>query len=136
MRTISLLIFSTILVIGASGCASISNGTLEGTDIFFFTSTPSGAAVTINNVPYGKTPCRLQLNRREHLQTIVVKKEGYKPAVANFNRSFNTATLGNAIAGGGIGVAIDVLSGSVVSSDDSVHITLEEKIVPKRTNND
>jgi len=87
-------------------------------------------------VPYGKTPCRLQLNRREHFPTIVVKKEGYKPAVANFNRSFNAATLGNAIAGGGIGVAIDVLSGSVVSSDDSVHITLEEKIVPERTDND
>ncbi|NCG04837.1 MAG: PEGA domain-containing protein [Bacteroidetes bacterium] len=130
MKTITAIVFFTIISIVLSSCASISNGTLEGSDIFFFTSSPSGAVITINNTPYGKTPCRIQLSQREHFEKIVVKKEGYKPVVANIRRDFNAAVIGNVIAGGVIGGVIDVLNGSIVSSDQMVHITLTEKIMP------
>jgi hypothetical protein len=130
MKTITAIVFFTILSIALSSCASISNGTLEGSDMFFFTSSPSGAVITINNTPYGKTPCRIQLSRREHFEKIVVKKEGYKPVVANIRRDFNAAVIGNVIAGGVIGGVIDVLNGSIVSSDQMVHITITEKIMP------
>ena len=56
-------------------------------------------------------------------------KEGYEPCVVKVKKGFNAATLGNAIAGGGIGLAIDVLSGSVVSTKDSIHIELVPKSV-------
>jgi len=59
----------------------------------------------------------------------VATKEGYEPCVVKVKKGFNAATLGNAIAGGGIGLAIDVLSGIVVSTKDSIHIELVPKSV-------
>ena len=114
-----------LLVFCFLGCASISNGTLEGTKSFLFTSTPSGADVTINSIPYGKTPCKVQLAKYEHFRAIVLKKDGYKDSVANIKKGFNTATLGNVIAGGGIGLGFDVLSGNFISTKNSVHVNLE-----------
>jgi len=114
-----------LLLLCGLGCASISNGTLEGTKSFLFTSTPSGAEVTINSIPYGETPCRVQLARYEHFRAIVLKKDGYKDSVANIKKGFNAAAFGNVIAGGGIGLGFDVLSGSFVSTKGSVHVNLE-----------
>lgn len=116
---------SLLLCLIFTGCASISNGTLEGTKDFLFTSTPSGAEITINSIPYGETPCRVKLAKYEHFREIIIRKDGYKDSVANIKKGFNAATIGNVIAGGGIGLGFDVLSGSIISTKSSVHVNLE-----------
>ena len=107
-----------------SGCASVVGGTFEGSSMVLLTSTPSGARVTINSVPYGVTPCRIRLNKFNALKELQFEKDGFHSARCSAKDGFNAATLGNVLAGGFIGAGYDLLSGNMVSTKDSIHVDL------------
>ena len=118
----------TALICGA-GCASISDGTLEGSRSVLFTSTPSGAKVSINDVPIGITPCKVLINKFNRLKSIKFEKEGLEPIIATLKSGFNSATLGNIIAGGVVGAGVDLLGGNMVATKNNLHVNFAQPII-------
>ena len=112
-----------------SGCASISDGTLEGSKLVLFTSTPSRAKVSINAVPIGITPCKVLINKFNRLKTIKFEEEGLEPVIGTLKSGFNSATLGNIIAGGVVGAGIDLLGGNMVATKNNLHVNFVESII-------
>lgn len=110
-----------------AGCASMSEGTFEPSQQILLTSSPSGAEVWQGPRRLCATPCRV---RRSELRYA----EGYEFVFPDGRRveappgfEGNGAIVGNIIAGGLIGTAIDAASGRAVARDGHVHIALEEQ---------
>lgn len=80
------LIFSVILIISFSGCASLF--TERNTQISF-RSEPAGASVFINNKLVGITPCLVELKTRFRDQRVVYKLEGYDEVSFFLLKEFN-----------------------------------------------
>lgn len=121
-----ILVFGIMLF--ASSCASISDGTLDGSKTVLFTSTPSGAKVSINDVPIGTTPCKVLLNKFNRSKSIKFEKEGRDPVIGTLNSGFNAATLGNIIYGGVVGAGIDLIGGNMVATKNNLHVNFGETV--------
>lgn len=121
-----ILVFGIMLL--ASSCASISDGTLDGSKTVLFTSTPSGAKVSINDVPIGTTPCKVLLNKFNRSKSIKFEKEGLDPVIGTLNSGFNAATLGNIIYGGVVGAGIDLIGGNMVATKNNLHVNFGETV--------
>jgi hypothetical protein len=112
------------IILFLCGCAAITDGTLESAETITFTSIPSEAVVTTNGVRLCVTPCRVRVYRGS-ISSLTVQKDGYQSVRVDANKSSNIGIFGNIIFGGGVGVALDVLSGRVVVFADAVHVELE-----------
>ncbi len=66
----------------------------------------------------GKTPIEANLSRRK-IQTVRLELGGYEPYELTVTRGFNAITLGNIIIGGGIGIAIDAMTGAIFTLQPS-----------------
>jgi hypothetical protein len=109
LSLISILVISVFI----TGCATIIHGRQQRVRI---DSQPRKAAVTINDLSFGKTPVITNLERRVKKYEIVIELEGYKPYVTALERKFSAWVLGNIVwAGVGlpIGVAVDIVTGGM-----------------------
>jgi hypothetical protein len=102
-KSIVLLLFFT------SACASIINGARQDIGV---SSSPTGADVTIDNAPSGKTPVVAKLTRRDN-HIIKLELAGYQPYEITLTRSVSGWVWGNIVFGGLIGLAIDAVSGGL-----------------------
>jgi uncharacterized protein YceK len=92
-----------------TGCASIIHGTTQKVGV---SSTPTGAAVTIDNKPLGNTPLFADLSRKnEHIVTI--EMPGYDKTELTLTKSVSGWVWGNIVFGGLIGLAVDAISGGL-----------------------
>lgn len=91
------------------GCATIMHGTSQGIGI---QSKPTGAAVTIDNQEYGKTPVVANLSRKDN-HVVHLTLDGYQPFDATIIRSTSGWVWGNILFGGLIGLAVDAISGGL-----------------------
>ena len=91
------------------GCATIMHGSSQDVSI---NSTPSGAEVTADNVPSGKTPVLLHLKRGD-THTVKVNVPGYLPYELILTKSVSGWVWGNVLFGGLIGLAVDAISGGL-----------------------
>ena len=100
-------------------CATVTKGT---EDTVTFESTPSGAAVSFNEVT-GRinqsgctTPCTIELNRK-YTYSVEFEKEGYETWVQLLEPKLSgdgTAGMaGNILLGGVIGAAVDASTGAM-----------------------
>ena len=124
MKNILLCLLLILVALFNWGCASIADGTMEGSTKVLITSTPSGARVTINSIPYGVTPCRVQLNKLNKFKDLQFEKKGFEITRVSIKSGFNAVTLGNIIAGGGIGAGYDLIGGNFIATKRSVHVDL------------
>ena len=91
-----------------SSCASIIHGS---TQTIHVTSQPVGAAITVDEKPSGTTPADLKVSRKtSHLVELTLA--GYKRYEVTLEPKFNSATMGNILAGGIIGMGIDHSTGA------------------------
>lgn len=91
------------------GCASIMHGTTQKIGI---SSSPTGAAVSINNKALGSTPLFADLKRsEEHIVTIELP--GYEKTQLTLTKSVSGWVWGNIVFGGLIGLAVDAISGGL-----------------------
>jgi PEGA domain len=94
-----------------TGCASIMHGTTQDVGI---TSVPTGASVSIDNIPHGRTPVIAALSRKDsHL--VRMELAGYHPFEATLTRAVSGWVWGNLVFGGVIGVGVDAISGGFYS---------------------
>lgn len=127
-----------ILIVGlcavTAGCATMTSGT---TDVIRISSIPDGATVEVDGRTY-QTPISLTLPRTKSYD-VVIRKEGYLPAHRVISRVGNTATEGNLIAGGIVGILTDQSTGAafrLVPNDLKVDLvpagSADEKIYERR----
>ncbi len=118
LASLAALLFST-------GCASIMSGT---TQIVSFQSEPADAKTTIFNkkkeaITIQQTPFTTQLKRGAKY-TVKMEKENYEAYEAELKKGFNGAYLGNFIAGGTLGMLVDMGSGAGEKFIDPVKVEL------------
>lgn len=105
IRVVAVLMLSSALV----GCATIMQGSEQGVA---FSSTPSGAFVTVNGRALGTTPLLADLKRRDtHMVRITM--DGYQPYEMAMTRSTSGWVFGNIIFGGIPGLIVDFATGSL-----------------------
>lgn len=126
IETMKFLILVPILLL-ISGCAAVSDGTIDGSKTILVTSDPSGAEVTIKGVPYGTTPCRITINKFDRGSDISFHRNGFKKINAKLQRQGNSWVLGNIIAGGAVGIGFDVLSGNGAVTKNTLHVFLTKE---------
>ncbi|HVX90274.1 MAG TPA: PEGA domain-containing protein [Candidatus Paceibacterota bacterium] len=92
-----------------AGCASIIHGTSQDVGI---SSSPTGAAVWIDNAEKGRTPLIAKLARRDN-HVIKIQMDGYQPFEATVTHSVSGWVWGNIVFGGLVGLAVDAISGGL-----------------------
>lgn len=112
---------ATALVILTTGCATIMHGSKQDVAV---SSSPTGAAVTVDNQPAGTTPTTLNLTRKDR-HVISIDAPGYQRYELQLTRGTSGWVWGNLVFGGIPGLAIDAITGSLYKlSPDNVSATL------------
>jgi hypothetical protein len=93
----------------AAGCATIMQGSEQGVA---FSSSPSGAFVTVNGRALGTTPLLTDLKRRD-TQMVRITMDGYAPYEMAMTRSVSGWLFGNILFGGIPGLIVDFATGSI-----------------------
>lgn len=120
MRLAASLVFVLLL----TSCAGVFKGTSQS---ITFTSNPEGAEVFIDGVSRGVTPLTLKLKKNKH-DTAMIKKEGYKTATINLEKSFDPVTFVNIIWDSS---TTDLITGAAYEYDpNSYYITLSANEAP------
>jgi hypothetical protein len=120
-------------VFASGGCASIISGRTAQVEII---TNPPDAAVVIHDkhgqeVIATHTPATVELRRKDKFiwpakYTATIEKPGYKPTTVPINQTVNPWVLGNVVAGGVIGLAIDNATGAAWKPKvASIHQELE-----------
>jgi hypothetical protein len=91
------------------GCATIMQGSSQSIGI---SSTPTGASIAVNGMPYGSTPAVVSLSRKDH-HIVRLDLDGYQPFEATLSRGVSGWVAGNIIFGGLIGLAVDAITGGM-----------------------
>ncbi len=117
-------IFLSIIML--SGCCSIINGTKQSVGIV---STPTGAAVSIDNSTCGKTPFIKELTRKNN-HLVKIELAGYLPFEATLTRGVSGWIWGNIIFGGLIGLVVDAIDGAMYKlTPEQISATLAKESV-------
>ncbi len=114
-------LLATGLLVLSSGCATVTDGTLESTETITFVSTPAGAAIKAPGRTICYTPCRQSVPRRL-ISQLYAELPGYNIVPVDPSSEFNAMVLGNAVVGGLPGLGIDVLTGRATRVDNAVSI--------------
>lgn len=111
-----------------AGCATIVNGTTQKVQI---NSIPDGAEVVIDDSrQHVTTPATVKLSRRDS-HKLVFHKPGYQDTAESLTSGMSGSILGNLLAGGVVGLAIDASDGAGRKlSADSVDVTLTPMPAP------
>lgn len=130
-KIIALSIISCLLL---SSCATIVSGSKQ---VVKFTSSPSQANVSINNVNVGKTPFETKLKRKIKEHKIVIQLDGYKPFETTLKRKFNAWYVGNLFFGGVVGLIVDPITGAIYKiSPDEVNAQLANGVAMENNGNE
>jgi hypothetical protein len=93
----------------SGSCATIIHGSSQDLAI---SSNPSGATVTVDGQPAGKTPVIAKLGRGD-THKIRIELPGYEPYETAVTKSVSGWVWGNVLFGGLIGLAVDAISGGL-----------------------
>ena len=115
-----------------AGCATITTGS---DDLVTIDTDPSGAVckLTRGDKQIGvinPTPGSLEVPKSQHDLTVRCEREGYLVTEGTIESGFQAMTLGNALFGGLIGIAIDAASGAMTKYEEGVKITLIPEAFP------
>ena len=108
MKKVAVLVILALCLTFGS-CASIIIGTSQQVSI---SSSPSGALITDNGAPLGKTPLAVKLKKKTH-HLIKIELEGYAPYEVPIIRKTSAWIAGNIIFGGIIGLVVDAVTGGM-----------------------
>jgi hypothetical protein len=111
--------------VAASGCATITRGT---TETLVIQTEPEGASVELSSGLTCRTPCSLELKRKNDYR-LYVRKAGYQDATlmveSRLAGSGAAGMAGNVLIGGIIGMGVDSVTGATNSlQPNPVHVHL------------
>lgn len=115
-RLARLLLVILASSLAAPGCMTMKRERRQSVAV---TSSPVGAAVAVNGVPKGVTPCALYLDSGEKVQVIRIESPGYDPVEIRPRRRLSGQVLiGNFVLGASFS-AFASIGWTVFSSEDS-----------------
>lgn len=123
------LVVALAASVGLSACSTIVNGTNQS--VKFSTGDVIGAScIATGGSDYAvnekfTTPAEVKLPRSKKKVDITCDKEGYKTAPKSILGKVEGSTAGNIIAGGGIGLGVDALTGAIYKYPSDVLIPME-----------
>jgi len=125
-RTVLTLVVATCIVALTTGCATITSGTSQTIAI---TTIPSGAdcQFTRDGKLVGRinpTPGVMPISKASGNIGVSCVRDGYEATVGSVSSEFQTATFGNILLGGFIGVAVDAASGAMNKYPEQVSFTM------------
>lgn len=128
MKILRLVTVATMIA-ATAGCSSIVEGTSQEITV---NTTPAGANCSLERegisiARIDPTPGAATIKKTKYDITVRCTKPGYQEATFLNHSGAAGATVGNIIAGGGIGWAIDSASGADNKYDTPVNITLVPK---------
>ncbi len=104
-------------------CATLFTGTR---DKIKFESDPPGAAVQLNGIDVGTTPCEVAVRRKLKAPMATIKKEGYELRTFELTNKLNGVSIINLF--NLLGWGIDCASGAVKKYDQKAYsIKLDKK---------
>jgi hypothetical protein len=96
-NTIVLLLLALASVLAAPGCATIMRKRAQSIPV---TSSPAGAAVSVNGRHVGMTPIVITLPRKQKSQVIRIESPGYDPVEIRPQRKMSAGpVIGNVLLG-------------------------------------
>ena len=115
-----------IMVFFNAGCATVAKGTSQQVTV---TTDPAGARCTLTRegtilAVIQPTPGSISIHKDKKDVSVSCERAGYKDSTGVFESKFADATMGNALFGGLIGVAIDASSGAMHEYDPIVTLTM------------
>jgi hypothetical protein len=114
--------FATLVL--TASCGSIMHG---GSQDIGISSSPTGAAVTVDNMGKGVTPIVANLSRKQN-HIVKVELPGYAPAELTLTNSVSGWVWGNIVFGGLVGLAVDAISGGLYNlNPDQLQTTLAKQ---------
>jgi uncharacterized protein YceK len=124
MRKIAIAFLCVPVLLSASGCATIVNGTAQKIKV---TSEPSGAAVLVDNADTYTTPAKIRLERRRDHE-LVFTKDGYEAQTVKVMHVLSEWVVGNTLLGGPLGWVFDIFAGTQYKlMPNPVNVKLEPK---------
>ena len=102
-------LLAVIVAASTVGCASIMHGTTQKVGI---SSSPTGAKVSIDNMPLGNTPLFADLKRGEE-HVVTIEMPGYEKSQLTLTKNVSGWVWGNIVFGGIIGLAVDAIDGGL-----------------------
>ena len=114
------ILFTGLIAIGLSACASVFGDKNRDVQV---TSNPAGATVYYNNQEAGHTPTTIQVDSTWGPKQIVVKKQGYEPAVRTVQTSFQPIGILNVLFWPGF--IVDAATGNMVKIQPNVNIDMQ-----------
>ncbi len=114
--------------LGLGGCASIVRGTTQKLSV---NTVPQGADCVLrrDGEVIGRaapTPAEVKISKSRKAIEITCERPGFEPTVAVVDSKFEAMTVGNIIAGGLVGVAIDAGTGAMNKYEPTVTIPLKQ----------
>lgn len=109
MNKIASMVLSLGLTLLLGACATIMQGSEQQVA---FSSSPSGAFVTVNGRSLGKTPLVTDLKRKD-THMIRIELDGYQPYETALTRSPSGWVFGNIVFGGIPGLIVDFATGAL-----------------------
>ncbi len=128
MKVKTLILLGIVVLVG---CATIMHGTRQDIGL---SSSPTGASITVDGNPFGKTPAIVRLSRgRGHI--ISIYADGYLPFEITLTKHVSGWVWGNLVFGGLIGLVVDAASGGLYYlSPEQVYAKLSKKEVSLKGN--
>jgi hypothetical protein len=119
----------TVVVVLLSGCATITTGTDQSVTVITEKDIQGAKCKLADSkgriVYIPETPGTASIHKGDGPMNVTCEKEGFKTVTVKIEESFQGATLGNIILGGGIGIIVDVASGSAQKYPDLVIVWME-----------
>lgn len=129
-RALRLALASLGAVTLLASCATVTSGTTQTIGIV---SEPGGATCEMRRdgallASVHLTPEVIRIPRSKNDIELVCKRDGYEPTTEIIESKFSGATIGNFLAGGLIGVAVDAASGANNFYPDQVTVLMQPSV--------
>ncbi|MBM3622789.1 MAG: hypothetical protein FJX20_19075 [Alphaproteobacteria bacterium] len=117
-------------VVWLSSCATVTSGTTQTIGIV---SEPGGATCEMRRdgallASVHLTPEVIRIPRSKNTIELTCKRDGYEPTTEMVESKFSGATIGNVLAGGLIGIAVDAASGANNFYPDQVTVLMQPSV--------
>ena len=129
MTQVRLAALLAVVGVLSAGCATITRGSSE---VLVIDTDPPGAAATLSSGHACKTPCSIELKRKNNVH-VKIEKDGYETVETDVSSQISNAgaagMAGNVLLGGLIGVGVDAATGA---TKQLVPNPLKVKLEPKK----
>ncbi len=125
-----ILAVSFVVSLLASGCATIVSGTSQSITVDVVNAENAscrGIDKRGRKYHWPQTPTATTVHKGDGPIVLTCEKKGFKKTTHTFDENMTSATLGNVILGGGIGIFVDIASGAAQEYPSKVSVIMEPR---------